>query len=384
VAIVCNSIPPYRLHVHQRIAREVPEIRLRTIMTHEEDGRWPFIAPPDIGLVSFGKGESCWDQTRPRYALHEWKKAASIISWAEAEKLSAMILLGYGDAGRVRLIAWCRRRGVPCFIWGDSNIRDDTGRGVKAVVKKAILSRLLRAVTGVLACGRLGRDFFARYGVPRHRMFAFPVEPDYDQIRDLTPDRVEEARRQFNLVPGRRRIIYSGRLVPEKRVDLLIDAFARVAADRLNWDLHIFGDGPIRAELEGRVPPALRARVNWPRHVSDPTMVFGIYRASDVLVLPSDREPWALVINEAVASGMAVVSSDVPGASAELVRDGENGRIFPAGDLAMLAQCLLDVTRPDKIDAMKGRSAAVLADWQREGDPIQGLRNALRFARVLV
>jgi glycosyltransferase involved in cell wall biosynthesis len=111
--------------------------------------------------------------------------------------------------------------------------------------------------------------------------------------------------------------------------------------------------------------------------------VTAIYKASDVLVLPSDFEPWALVINEAAAAGMAVVASSVVGAAAELVRDGVNGRVFPPGDLRALADCLLDVTDPARVDAMKAASEGVLADWRRVADPIAGLRRGLEANGVL-
>jgi glycosyltransferase involved in cell wall biosynthesis len=65
-----------------------------------------------------------------------------------------------------------------------------------------------------------------------------------------------------------------------------------------------------------------------------------------VLALPSDYEPWALVINEAAAAGLPSVSSDVVGATAELVRNGVNGRLFPVGSRRGAERCLRDVTRP--------------------------------------
>ena len=136
-------------------------------------------------------------------------------------------------------------------------------------------------------------------------------------------------------------------------------------------------------ELESRVPASVRQQVIWLGHISDQITMAAIYRASDALVLPSDREPWALVVNEAAAAGMAIISSDVPGASAELARDGVNARIFPAGKLDALVQCIRDVTRADKIDSFKAASPEILAEWRRKADPVQGLRHALEFCGVL-
>jgi len=227
-----------------------------------------------------------------------------------------------------------------------------------------------------MPCGTLGQAYFEKYGATPERIFFFPCEPDYTLGADVEP-------RRLGLTEGRRRIVYSGRLVPVKRVDLLIDAFASIADERPDWDLLIIGDGPERKTLEARVPSSLQHRVTWTGFLDKQQTIAALYRQSDLLVLPSDFEPWAVVINEAAASGLAMIASDVVGAAAELVRDGVNGRIFPAGNLVALKDALLDVTQGERIDAMKAASAGVLADWQRRGDPITGLRKALEFSGVL-
>jgi glycosyltransferase involved in cell wall biosynthesis len=78
-----------------------------------------------------------------------------------------------------------------------------------------------------------------------------------------------------------------------------------------------------------------------------------MYAASDVLVLPSIatrtfREPWGLVVNEAMNRGLAVIATDAVGAAAGgLVRDGHNGLIVPAGDSAALAGSLMHLAEND-------------------------------------
>jgi glycosyltransferase involved in cell wall biosynthesis len=235
----------------------------------------------------------------------------------------------------------------------------------------------------VLCCGQLGQAFYERYGVPPDRIFRFPNEPDYDLVRQLPADRVTRVAERFGFRPDRRRVVFSGRLVPGKGLDLIVDAFAAVAGDRPDWDLVIVGDGPLRAGLEGRVPAPLRGRVTFTGFFADQADVSAVYRASDVLVLASDREAWALVVNEAVAAGLAVVCSTAVGAVPELVIDRVNGRQFPPGDLPALTACLLDATDPDKVGAYKAAAAGVLADWRAVGDPVDGLARALAFAGVL-
>jgi glycosyltransferase involved in cell wall biosynthesis len=274
---------------------------------------------------------------------------------------------------------------VPVFLFGDSNVRDDDARarGWRGWLKRRLLPRVFRWCDGVLTCGSRGVEYFARYGVPRDHIFLFPYEPDYAAIAAVTPAQVQAARERYRLDPRRRHMIYSGRLADQKRVDLLLDAYAAVARERPDWELVIAGTGPDEAALRARVPADVAARVHWLGFIDDATTLTAVYKACDVLVLPSWFEPWGVVVNEAVSAGLAVVASDAVGAAAELVRDRVNGRIFPVDDVVALHECLGDVTSAGRREPMKAAAAFVLADWRRRGDPVLGLRTALEWAGVL-
>ena len=384
VAIIANAHTPYRLHLHRRIVREIPEIKLWSAYTHDtSNAPWKIGDAGDIGAVMFGKGESSDRQAEASGLLREWRRGGAMIAWIKKQNVRFVLTMGYNDAGRMRLIRHCRKTHLPCWMFGDSNILGDRATGLKARVKRSVVSRVVRWCDGVFSCGTLGRKYFLKYGADPARCLYFPYEPDYDLIQNLSPEGLQRARQKFNLSAQRRRLIFSGRLVPVKRPDLLIDAFAAIAIRRPEWDLLMIGDGPLKKELQARLPPELANRVAWTGFLDDQATVSALYRSGDVLVLPSDYEPWALVINEAAAAGLAIVASNVVGAAAELVRDGVNGRIFPPGDVAALTECLLDVTDAAKIDAMKSRSANVLADWRRVGDPVEGFRQALKLSGVL-
>jgi glycosyltransferase involved in cell wall biosynthesis len=384
IAIVSNSQTPYRLHLHRRIAAEIPQIKLWSLFTHEtSNSAWQFQAPEEIGPVLLGKGEAIAGQDKLSNVFKEWRRGHRVIEFLREHDVRFVVMMGYNDAGRLRVIRWCRRHGVPCFLFGDSNIHGDVRGGLKSMVKRAVVTRIVRACSGVFACGTLGKAYFAKYGARADRMFFFPYEPDYALLQNMQRVQIDATKARLGFADGRRRIVYSGRLVDVKRVDLLVEAFLSIATQRPDWDLILVGDGPMRAPLEAKVPADLRSRVKWLGFIDNQETVSAIYRSSDVLVLPSDYEPWALVINEAAAAGLAIVSSNVVGAAAEMVRDGVNGRLFPPGDRQKLVECLLDVTSAEKIEAMKAASPGVLEDWRRRGDPVEGLRQAIRSVSVL-
>jgi glycosyltransferase involved in cell wall biosynthesis len=376
-------LPPYRVHLHRRIARELPQLKLWTICTHEgDDNRWIDQQPPaEINTISFRDKPGTTGAVASAAALYQ--KGGKIVRWLEENRVRAVVVFGYNDPGRLRIIGWCDRHGIPCFVFGDSNIKGDLLSGIRAVLKRLLVGWVVDTATGMFACGSLGAAFFRKYGANPRRIYYFPYEPDYAEIQKLPCDYVDEMMAKYCLAPGRRRIVFSGRLAEQKQPDLAIASFLAIAPQRPDWDLVMLGDGPLRQRLVQQVPPSLAQRVTWTGFVNDQAAVSAIYRASDVLLLPSKFEPWALVINEAAAAGLAIVASDVVGAAAELVRDGFNGRVFAPDAPAQLVDCLLGVTSAENIDAMKAASLRVLEDWRRVADPIDGLRKALADAAVL-
>lgn len=382
LAIIANAPTPYRTHFHRRVAREILGVELWSAYTHEtSNSPWSETTDAITRPAWFGLGEQAGDQGALSRQLHEWRKGGRLVTWLRQVKIDAVVVIGYNDLGRMRVMWWCRRHGIPCFLWADSNIRGDLTEGMKARIKRVYVRWVVKHCTGVLPCGSLGRAYFLKYGADPTRIHYAPYEPDYDLIQNLPQDMIAATRERFELTRARRCMVFSGRLVQVKRVDLLIDAFAAIAANRPEWDLVIVGDGPLRENLKARVPARLGRRVRWLGFIDDQEVVGAVYRNCDLLVLPSDYEPWALVINEAAAAGLAIVASDVVGAAAELVRDGVNGGVFPAGRLQVLTEKLRFATDPDRIDKLKSASGTVLEEWRRTADPVQGLREALHGAK---
>lgn len=380
LAIVCNAQTPYRLHLHRRIAAEIPELKLHSLY------EWPvgfdeFTAVED----SIGPIQMCDARPSPlpgRLA-QEWATGSRTIRWLERQKLAAVLVLGYSDLTRFRVLRWSQSRKIPTLVWADSNILLDQPTGIRRIIKRRFLHKLVGRCDAWLPCGTRGRDYFLRYGARPERVFFFPNEPDYGKIRDLSQEFIADVRRRFGLCGDRRRVVFSGRLIELKRIPLAIDAFTAIAAERPEWDLIIMGDGELRKPLEARVPAELRSRVKFLGYVGDGRVIGAVYRSSDVLVLPSRYDAWALVVNEAAAAGMALITSHVVGAAPELLREGVNGYTFPSGDVNALADRLRKTTDPANIDRMKAASPGILAEWCAKADPIRGLRQALASCGVL-
>ena len=379
LVILANTQTPYRLHFHRRIVNEMPEVQLWSLFTHEYDKqRWKWVEDESIRTRCFGWGESIEAPATLRQRWRDWRKGGRIVRWMMRHEPDAILVLGYADIGKVRALRWAKRRKIATLMFIDSNVFGDRARGWRRIVKRIALGRILSWCDCLLPCGSAGEAYLRRYGVPDERIIRCPYEPDYRMILSLPASRIASAQERFGLRPGRRRIVYCGRLSSEKRVDLLLNAFARIRSDRPEWDLVLIGDGPLREHLETAGGCFDGERVIWTGFVADPRDVAAIYRNCDALALPSDYEPWGLVVNEAVAAGLAVIASDVVGAARELVSPGVNGALFEPGNEHALVDSLLRVTDADAIDALKAGSLGVLSDWRTKADPVQGLLGALQ------
>src|SRR6185436_17787862 len=283
LAIIVNALPPYRVHFHQRIAREMPEVKLWTLATHESaDQPWAYAPPTEINVVQFGPGESVMRQSDWKRALHEWKKGGRIIEWLKKENVEAVVVNGYNDAARMRILKWCKGNGVRVMLFADSNVRGDRAVGFRALLKRRLMKRVLGYLDAVLVCGSLGKEYFVKYGADERRIYFTPYEPDYDAIANLDQKFIESVAEKFGLGEQRRRIVFTGRLVDVKRPDLIVDAFAAIAEQRPLWDLVIVGSGVKEQELKQRVPQSLKSRVIFTGFIGEQASVSAIYRASDV------------------------------------------------------------------------------------------------------
>jgi glycosyltransferase involved in cell wall biosynthesis len=384
VVVLTNVPTPYRLALHNRIDREMPEVRLLTIYTHDAaDQAWALDAGDPDRVFRFGQGESVASQGRLGSAWAAWSKGGRIGAWLRARKPAALLLCGYNDLTRLRALAAARSAGIPTFLVGDSNIHGDSATGLKGLIKHTLVRGVVRRCAGVMPCGTLGAAYFKKYGARDEATYFVPYEPDYDLIRALPASAIDKARAKHGLDPGRRRVVFCARMIDIKRPAMAVRTFAAVAEQRPEWDLVMIGDGPERAAAEAEVPAALRGRVRFTGFIGDQAEVSAIYRCSDVFLHPCVYEPWGVVINESVAAGLAVVACAHVGAAAELVQDGVNGHLVGPDDAPGFTRALLDATDPGRLEALKAGSAGALADWRKRGDPVEGLRRALRSVGVL-
>ena len=269
----------------------------------------------------------------PGLTVHRTSEAGAV-RLAASGRYRAVIA---GLDGRIALpgaYAAARARRVPFVLWATIWAHPRTPAHALSF---PATRHLYRAADAVATYG----PHVSRY-VERHRgtaegVVVAPQAVDVDHFATPVPETDRAAARDRAGGPGTELLVlYAGRLVREKGIETLTAAWRRADLGP-GARLALAGSGPLEQAVRR---DALDARLLG--HVG-PGDLPALYAAADVLVLPSIhtasfREPWGLVVNEAMLQRTPVIASDAVGAAAGgLVRDGRNGFVVPAGDAVALA-----------------------------------------------
>jgi glycosyltransferase involved in cell wall biosynthesis len=279
-------------------------------------------------------------------------------------------------------MAWAKFRGLKVLVRDEATLISASRHKLKQLAKSWFFLILRRLGDGFLAIGTLNAQYYRSYGIPARRIFCVPYAVDnvffQERARAAARNR-ERLRRELGLAPGRPLILFASKLSQVKRGADLLEAYIRLSPDQVREPhpyLIFIGDGDQRKSLEGRA-----AALPWNcikfLGFKNQTELPGYYDLCEVLVLPSAFEPWGLVINETMNAGRPVVVSDQVGCGPDLVKSGENGYVFPAGDIDGLRQALVNLlSDPQKRRLMGGKSLEIINQWGIEED-VAGLKAAL-------
>lgn len=300
----------------------------------------------------------------------------------------APILQGHFDALWIQgwalvsnWIAWAgaAARHVPVLLRGESNGLSEPA-GLKGTMKWLILRLFFSQIAGFLAIGTRNADFYKSYGISEKAIFWTPYTVDNDffigHARAIAGQKAL-LRKKHGLPIDLPMILFCGKFLTQKRPLDLLRAFA-LFRNQLEASLVFVGEGPLKGEMERFIAERRLANVYFLGFRNQGELP-ACYAMADVFVLPSGFEPWGLVVNEAMCFGLPVIASNQVGAAADLVRHGENGFRYTAGDVDALAVHLQGLLRnPERACEMGQRSLNIISTWNYKAC-IQGVLDGLAY-----
>lgn len=295
---------------------------------------------------------ACWKQLKERHNVEllvfHWKPAPdapfdlSQLSWidhlhsreslgapemteiARAFKPHGVFMAGWIDPGYLQVARSLRAQGVPVVAGLDTQWKGSLRQRVGCLTAPR---HLHSAIDILWATGERQAQFARGLGYRGDKCWYGLYCCDWEKF--ACQPFLEEASQQ-------QAFLYVGRYVEEKGLAELIKAYAKYRATvESPWNLICAGAGalkPLLTNQEGITDSGFSQPDALPALMRDKASAF---------ILPSRKEPWGVVLQEAAASGLPLIASDACGAAVHLLQDGYNGFLFEAGNADHLAQCMV-------------------------------------------
>ena len=274
----------------------------------------------------------------------------------------------------------CLKYRLPILFMTDSNINAERTKSAwKSWIKRQVLGKFLFPnISGFLCSGSANQQLYKYYGVPDDKLFQFAYSWGFktlvEQAKDLKSQKTT-LRSQYGVPQDAIVALYCGRLSPEKGTLELLEAFKAVPNPKKA--LVLVGDGRLRNRMRNYVDANSLESVYF-MGFQDRNQMGKFYALADFLILPSQKETWGIVINEALSFSLPVIVSDQVGAGVDLVVHRENGYVFPALDVKSLAGHISQMTDlPEQERLRMGENSSKLIAIWIDRDLASSLRSYL-------
>lgn len=377
VSIVAPTCFYYQVEIFRQFA-DHPRIDLMVYFCSDEA-----LNSKDVATM-FQSGDEWGDRDTllegyPNKLLKNYSPSPSYLKWP-----AGLINLGiFGELRRTRpdaliLMAWSNPTWwisiVSAFLFGssvfymtDANVQGEESKNkVKRWLKRLVLAGVLfRVVTGFLSAGESNRLLYRLYGVPDSKILPFAYSWGYSKLTDMYDKHIGTGsvlRAELGISDDADVVLFCGRLSEEKNLFSLLAAHGRLEGS--DSALVLVGDGPLMGRLKQYVSDHGLKSVHFVGFQNRDS-VLNYYSIADVLVLPSIRETWGIVVNEAMCFGLPIITSDRVGAAYDMVEHGVNGFVFKPDGVDGLTEALntFFAQSGEEQAAMGTRSLNKIRDW---------------------
>ncbi|MBX6330728.1 MAG: glycosyltransferase family 4 protein [Gemmatimonadaceae bacterium] len=265
-----------------------------------------------------------------------------------------------------------------------SELRLDGERhGRWARVRDRLIRGWVARSDALLYIGAENRAAYLAYGADPRKLFFTPYSTDVDRFANaaqMPADARAVLRARWGVPPDAVVVLYVGKLTARKHPEALLRLGVPSAFPRLH--VVIAGSGPMEGELSASAASLGATSVTFLGFVNQAKLP-EVYGLGDIFVMPSEREPWGLVLNEAMASGLApVVSSDV-GAAADLITPDETGFVFESRAWDAMTRHVQRLAADDALRARIAEAARARSSRYSHAAAAQGVLDALAALGVL-
>lgn len=319
IAILFHNLGPYHAARIRALKAHFNDIVVIELASREGTRDWK---RPDIsGVKRITIIEGKYEEIPPKRLINGIKQAL------DKSGPQCVAVAGYGDPAMRGAAQWARRLGIPTVLFSESQSCDWPRNNIKEYIKRVWIRKYFDAA---FASGTNAAAYLQSLGFANERIWRgySVVDNGYLETQADTV-RVDAGPLRARLGLPNKYFLYAGRFSEEKNLSRLLRAYNRYRAEvgEEAWDLVMVGSGPKEMELKAEIEKQQIKGVHWPgfKQINELPQYYALASA---FILPSTREPWGLVVNEAMACGLPVLVSSQCGCAADLVNPGINGWVF--------------------------------------------------------
>lgn len=331
ILFLTNYASPYRVRFFDELGKSAQVTVLysdrRGTLSHRdekwfEEGTGGFQSVQLSGAVGKGRRTLC----------------LSVLRWLKRD-YDAIIVAGYSSPTAILAMLWMRLLRIPFYMEIDGGLIREN-RGLRYRIKRF----LVRLPSGWLSSGDYPTDFLTHYGADRSRIVVYPFSSLFaaDILPEIPTAEEKQALREKNGISEQKMILAVGQFVYRKGFDVLLRGALELPND---VGIYIVGGEADERYLNLRQELGLENVHFWGFRTRD--QLAELYRAADVFCLPTREDIWGLVVGEAMAFGLPVVTTEQCVAGMELVEGGVNGYLVPIEDPEALGEALNKVLSSD-------------------------------------
>ena len=227
------------------------------------------------------------------------------------------------------LIWYLKLRKIPFILQSEGGFGGDGKTGIKEKYKKALMS----GAQLYLSTMSYEREYFLAYGAKKENLYRYPFASFYDRNildKPLTQEEKQKIRDELGITEEKV-IVSIGRIIPSKAYDILLEAIKDIPA---SVGFYIIS-GKATPQLQKIVDQYNLENVHFVEFMPHQRL-WEYYKMADFLALPTRSDTWGLFVNEAMANGLPVITTNKCIAALELIRDGENGYLIDVDDVQAL------------------------------------------------
>ena len=267
---------------------------------------------------------------------------------------------GWGYKFQHQAASWAKQNRIPYVVRGESTLIEAPKWSLRWMRRFVKFAGFCRRADGCLYVGQQNRRFYRTLGVSPQRLF--PAHYSIDAQDFIDRSRLNESdsvhcrssiRKSFGA--GDQEVVVATvcKLVERKRVTDLIHA---IAISDKNVRLWVIGSGQEESKLRSLADSVASDRVRF-LGFKNQSEIPRILAAADLFALASSEETWGLVVNEAMACGLAAIVSDRCGCTEDLIRKDETGGTFRCGDVSAMAALINHYAKSPDVRHRQGQNA---------------------------